>query len=114
MKKPPPSDQQLEYRKRMSEFGRDMLKKIEDQKNMNKGDWRNIKLPNIDDDEDLIKHYHSRLIDEVDELWDAIAVAKRKGIIAECADVANFAMFIADIARISPLLKGVAVKENNG
>lgn len=42
---------------------------------------------------------HGRLREEVAELADAIAFGKPSDVIDEAADVANFAMFIADNAR---------------
>jgi NTP pyrophosphatase (non-canonical NTP hydrolase) len=47
-----------------------------------------------------------RLKEEVKELELAIEVAHMGGIIAEAADVGNFAMMIADIARTLQSVKG--------
>ena len=46
--------------------------------------------------EATVKFLLSRLIGETVELTDAIESGDRKSIVRECADVANFAMMIAD------------------
>ena len=66
-------------------FAIEMKKKLD--KNEHKGGWQNC------DNEYLLK----RLKEEVDEVETAIKYNKSlKYIMSECADVANFAMMIAD------------------
>jgi len=43
----------------------------------------------------------ARMMGEISELQDAISSGTRQDIIDEAADVANYAMFIADIVRRS-------------
>ena len=49
--------------------------------------------------EEMLEFLFERLRDEIDEVDRAMGDASTKNIIRECADVANFAMMIADIAR---------------
>ena len=57
--------------------------------NAAKGTWKNESI------EDLIK----RMEEEVIELKEAVQSGAYTEIVRECADVANFAMFIADRVR---------------
>lgn len=69
------------------EFSKHMLVKL--RLNSHKGGWENETLAR------MLK----RLNDEVVELTEALDEGDRVHIIEEAADVANFAMFIADIAQ---------------
>jgi NTP pyrophosphatase (non-canonical NTP hydrolase) len=82
---------------RIDDFSLDMKEKL--RKNVHKLDWR----------ECTFDYLVERLHDETRELLNELAEAKRRigwtphdlrvRIIEEAADVANFAMMIADIAR---------------
>lgn len=71
-------------------FGKQMLKKLE--KNINKRHWLRTSYD----------YLFSRLEEEVKELADLLSddqvPYKHKKMIAECADIANYAMMIADKA----------------
>ena len=74
--------------KEVLEFAQDMQKKLNE--NSHKGGWGNC----------LFIYLLNRLEEEVAELRDAmVSNQKREVVIAECADVANFAMMITDRAR---------------
>ena len=76
-------------------FGEQMIKKLED--NEEKEHWRKSSYD----------HLFCRLEEEVRELQELILndkiSYKHKKMIAECADIANFAMMIADKARLGKI-----------
>lgn len=57
--------------------------------NDHKGGWKGDRIGSLFD----------RMLDEERELFEVIGTANNEAIIREAADVANFAMMIADIAR---------------
>lgn len=66
-------------------FKQGMIKKLNQPKNLKKTHW----------DDTEIDYLLQRLVEEVDELSDAVEDNKMKRIVSECYDVANFAMMIA-------------------
>lgn len=75
---------------RLSWFEREMQKKMSLPENRKKSDWR----------EDTLGDIFRALDVEVKELATALdSGAPEKAIIEECADVANFAFMLADLAR---------------
>lgn len=68
----------------VAQFAENMRRKL--RQNEHKGSWLGVRP----------EHYVMRIMDEVDELQTALALGDPKAIIDECADIANFAMFIAD------------------
>jgi hypothetical protein len=76
---------ELERRKKVIDWFSNvkMAKLLE---NSHKGNWENEHI------DDLIEH----IVIEVDELKDALLVGNHTEIIRECADISNFAMFVAD------------------
>ena len=76
-------------RKEVKEFAEQMEQKL--QANDHKGGWRNC----------TVEELYARLLDEVSELQSELNFPEQDSdaIIAECADIANFAMMVADIAR---------------
>jgi NTP pyrophosphatase (non-canonical NTP hydrolase) len=76
-------------------FAEAMIEKLNEPKNLAKSDWKGLDMP----------YLFSRLDEEVYELQNALckpiskcvsSKAKKIEILKECADVANFAMMIAD------------------
>lgn len=76
---------------RMKVFYVDMEHKMGLPKNIAKGDWRGSGT-HLNDLFDGLQH-------EVGELADELVDGTPESIVKECADVANFAMMIADKAR---------------
>lgn len=83
----------------VNHFSHGMLLKL--RKNAHKAHWSECSL----------QYLQSRLLDEVNELEQAISHDTNEAIISECYDVANFAMMIADNIRSSFCEKG---DKNNG
>lgn len=67
-------------------FSRSMIGKLD--KNAYKGHWR---------DGISVQYLLKRLEDELVELHEAVADGSPSRILSEASDVANFAMFVADI-----------------
>ena len=83
----------MSYRGVDPKFTREMRRKLDVGRNKGRTDW--------DDrawtvDNNFLKN---QLMGEIDELLIAIGRKDRTAIQSECADVANFAMFIADYWR---------------
>lgn len=75
------------YEPRLNWFVDQMKAKLSKPENQAKGEWRDSDIPQ------LLDH----LEDELDEMYSAIAEEKpTDDILAECADVANLAMMVAD------------------
>lgn len=72
-------------------FAEAMIEKLNEPKNLEKGNWVNCSFA----------HLQKRLLEEIKELEDVIEKwwdddASEEEVLKECADVANFAMMIAD------------------
>jgi len=79
----------MRAREHVTRFGKIMLLKLNEPRNLAKG-WP------VQEDMDFL---FRRLMDEVLELHEAVKCGKSAGEVAlEAADVACFAMFIADVA----------------
>jgi NTP pyrophosphatase (non-canonical NTP hydrolase) len=74
----------------VQDFGNDMYKKLRD--NADKAHWNTVSIDWL----------LNRMCDELEELRDACSDGSSADIISECADVANFAMMIADNVRLTP------------
>jgi len=75
------------YKECLDDFRLAMLEKL--QANEDKGGWEDCDLDDL----------KTRLVGEVSELFHAIRHEPRENIIYEAADVANYAMMIAWIAK---------------
>lgn len=76
------------YEPRLAEFYGHMEHKMGLPKNVAKGDWR--------DPETSVGWLLSALRNEVDELEAELYTGSKRDVAYECADIANFAMMIAD------------------
>lgn len=68
----------------ISDFNKDMMEKLV--KNQHKAHWNTMSKSQI----------LRRIMDETEELAEAIILGDKKEIIRECADIANFCLFMVD------------------
>lgn len=81
------SDREAQEREAVQWFSGQMLQKLRE--NQHKGDWQSMTVIEL----------YAELYGEFTELMEALKKHEPEEIVRECADVANYAMFIADKIR---------------